>query len=96
MKIPHLRNSTSATTKIEEHIPYHSKVFGNPQKYVRRRVGERTATPCIAPTVKRGGGSVMVSGAFGNCRIGDLLYVVKLNQSILPLPAIPSRTRLAK
>ena len=47
-----------------------------------RRVGERTATPCITPTLKHGGGSVMDWEAFANYKVGDLYQVKgKLNHT---------------
>ena len=46
----------------------------NGQVFVRRRVDVRPVTPCIRPTVKHGGGSVMEyakRGSFANFKIGD-------------------------
>ena len=41
------------------------EIFGsNKRVYVWWRFGERIATSCITPTVKHGGGSVMVWGCF--------------------------------
>ena len=63
--------------------------------YVQQRVSERAATTCITPTVKHGGGFVMVCFFFINWKVGDLHLVKgKLNQtvyhSILQHNAIPS------
>ena len=54
---------------------------------------------CVTPTVKHGGGSVMISGSFAGSRVGDLHRVTgTLNQksyhSILQCHAIPSGLRL--
>ena len=39
------------------------EIFGsNRHVFVRRRVGERTISTCVVPTVKHGGGGVMVWG----------------------------------
>ena len=49
------------------------EIFGSTRRvYVRRRVGERAATFCIKPSLKYGGGSVMLSDAFASCKVGDL------------------------
>ena len=49
---------------------------------VRRRVGERAASPSITPAVKHGGGSVMELEAFANYKVRDLHQVMgKLNQT---------------
>ena len=58
----------------------------------------RAASSSIKPTVKHGGGSVMVLGAFLNCKVGSLHKVrSKLNQkgyqSIFQYHAIPFGTR---
>ena len=68
------------------------KIFGSNKKvYVWQRVGERAAIPCITPTVKHRGGSVIVCRAFASCKVGGLHQVEsKLNQisyhSILQAP----------
>ena len=43
-----------------------------PQKkaYVRRRLGERYHPDCILPTVKQGGGTVMVCGCMSSAGVG--------------------------
>lgn len=76
------------------------QLFGsNRRVYVRRRQGERASPQCITPTVKHGGGSVMVWGSFAAGKVGDLYKVEGiLNQhgyhSILQRHAMPSGTRL--
>ena len=75
------------------------KAFGsNSRVYVRRRVGERAATPSITPAVKHWVGSVMVRVTFVKWKVGDLHQVKeKLNQtgyhSIMQYHAISSGTR---
>ena len=57
------------------------KIFrSNRTIYVRWKVRESAATPCITPTVEHGGGFVVVCGAFANFQVGDLHQVKgKLN-----------------
>ena len=43
--------------------------------YVRRREGERFKEECLVPTVKFGGGKIMVWGCFGGGRLGHLVKV---------------------
>ena len=60
------------------------EIFGsNRRVYARWIVGERASTHCIKPTVKLGGGSVMVwRGAFDNRIVVDLPQLTdKLNQT---------------
>ena len=69
--------------------------WSNMMVYVWKRVDERATTLCITPTVKHGGGSVMVGEASANCKVGDLPLVKgKLNHtgyhSILQHHAISS------
>ena len=76
------------------------EIFGSHRRvYVRRRKGERMSAACVVPTVKHGGGSVMVWGCFAGDKVGDLFRVCGiLNQngyhSILQRHAIPSGLRL--
>jgi len=76
------------------------EIFGSHRKvYVRRGPHEKMLPECLTPTVKHGGGSVMVWGSFGNNMVGDFLQVVgKMNQhhylSILENHAVPSGTGL--
>lgn len=76
------------------------EIFGSRRRvYVRRRIGERLTPECIVPTVKHGGGAVMLWGCFAGNSAGDIHRVTGiLNQngyhSILQRHAIPSGTRL--
>ncbi|KAL6467397.1 hypothetical protein MHYP_G00252010 [Metynnis hypsauchen] len=76
------------------------EIFGsNRRVFVRRRKGERMDSTCLVPTVKHGGGAVMVWGCFAGDIVGDLFKIEgTLNQhgyhSILQRHAIPSGLRL--
>ena len=76
------------------------EIFGSDRRvYVQRRVDKRVATPCIIPTIKHRGGSVIVWKDFANCKVGDLEQVKgKLNQtsyySIVQHHMIPSEMQL--
>lgn len=76
------------------------EIFGsNYRVFVRRRKGERMDSTCLVPTVKHGGGGVMVWGCFAGDTVGDLFKIEGiLNQhgyhSILQRHAIPSGLRL--
>ena len=72
------------------------EVFGNRRRvYVRRSSSEKMHPDCVTPTVKHGGGSVMVWGCFSYSGVGHLHRVQGiLNKegyhSILQRHAIPS------
>uniref|UniRef100_A0AAZ3RHR5 Transposase Tc1-like domain-containing protein n=1 Tax=Oncorhynchus tshawytscha TaxID=74940 RepID=A0AAZ3RHR5_ONCTS len=76
------------------------EIFGsNLLVFVRRRVGEHMISTCVVPTVKHGGGGVMVWGCFAGDTVCDLFRIQgTLNQhgyhSILQQYAIPSGLRL--
>ncbi|CAK9824990.1 Transposable element Tc1 transposase [Anthophora retusa] len=76
------------------------EVFGSKRrKFVRRSAGERAIESCISPTVKHGGGSVMVWGCFGSTSVGDLVKIDGIlnkerYKGILETNALPSGTRL--
>lgn len=72
------------------------KTFGSIHRvFVRRRKGKQMDTSCLVPTVKHGGGGVMVWGCFSGDTVGDLFQIDgTLNQhgyhTILQWHAIPS------
>lgn len=76
------------------------ELFGSKRRfYVRRLPGERMLEQCIQPTVKHGGGSVMVWGCFGGSSVGDIVRIEgimdkKKYHSILQRHAIPSGIRI--
>ena len=43
--------------------------------FVRRRVGERMISACVGPTMKHGGGGVMVWGCFAGDTVCDLFQI---------------------
>lgn len=52
------------------------EVFGSKRRvFVRRSTQERMLDSCVIPTVKHGGGSVMVWGCFGGRATGDLVKI---------------------
>jgi len=75
-------------------------IFGSRRRaFVRRFSGERAKDYCISPTVKHGGGSVMIWGCFGGTNVGDLVKIdgiLKKEQykQILENHAIPSGLRI--
>ena len=72
------------------------EIFGsNRSVFVRHAVGERIISACVFPTVKHGGGGVMVWGFFAGDTVCDLFTIQgTLNQhgyhSILQRYTIPS------
>ncbi|XP_008558725.3 transposable element Tcb1 transposase [Microplitis demolitor] len=72
------------------------QIFGsNRRVFVRRSKEERASEACTVPTIKHGGGNVMVWGCFGNSKPGNLVRITgKLNKEsylkILQDSAIPS------
>ncbi|KMQ83189.1 paired box protein and transposase domain containing protein [Lasius niger] len=76
------------------------ELFGGKRRvYVRRMKGERMKLQCLVPTVKHGGGSVMVWGCFGNEKTGDLIKIDGILRKesyhkILMKHALPSGKRL--
>lgn len=76
------------------------QLFGSNRRiFVRRMVGERASESCVVPTVKHGGGSVMVWGCFGGFESGNFIQVKGTMRkedyySILQRHAIPSGLRL--
>ena len=76
------------------------QIFGqNRRIYVRRSPSEKMLPECIVPTLKHGGGSVMVWGCFSGSGIGDLVRIDGIMKKeeykeILETHAIPSGLRL--
>lgn len=76
------------------------EVFGSKRRmFVRRRPNERALEPCIVPSVKHGGGSVMVWGCFGGSTIGDIVRIQGIlkkegYKQILKNHVVPCGTRL--
>lgn len=76
------------------------ELFGSKNRqYVRRRVGEAYHLDCLHPTIKHGGGSVLVWGCISSSGVGDLIRIDgKLTGEryvkILRRNAIPSGMRL--
>ena len=70
----------------------------NRRLYVRRRTGERLIDDCISPTVKHGGGNIMVWGSISGRGVGDLVKIgetmdKKVYYNILVRHAVPSGRR---
>ena len=64
------------------------EIFGsNRRVFVRRRVGERMISACVVPTVKYGGGGVMVWGCSDIFRIQGTLIHTYPFCSGMPFPS---------
>ena len=75
------------------------EVFGSQRTFVRRRKNEKIPEECLTPSVKHGGGNVMVWGCFGGGKVGDFYRVKGILKkegyhSILQRHAIPYGRRL--
>ena len=73
--------------------------WGKRRVYVRRQGGERMTRHCVVPTVKHGGGSIMVWGCFGGGKVGDLVKIEGIMKKehyhkILTRHAVPCGKRL--
>lgn len=72
------------------------EIFGTRRRvFVRRKVGEKYKSACVLPSVKHGGGSVMVWGCFSYDGVGELLKIKGIMMKedyhgILQRSAIPS------
>lgn len=76
------------------------ELFGSRRRiFVRRSLGERAREQCIVPTVKHGGGSVMIWGCFGGTSVGELVKIEGIMRKeqyrrILEESAIPSGVQI--
>ena len=76
------------------------ELFGSKRRqFVRRRPGERFHPQCLTPTMKFGGGGVMVWGCFGAHKTGPLLRIEGILKKeeylrILQTEVVPSGTAL--
>ena len=75
------------------------ELFGQRRRiYIKRTTKEKMIPECLVPTIKHGGGSVMVWGCFSSAGVGDLVKIegiIKKEQykTILENNAIPSGLR---
>ena len=76
------------------------ELFGSKKRqYVRRRPNERYYSKCIVPTMKHGGGNILVWGCFSGQGVGDLKKIdrkmdKKMYHQILIRHGVPSGIRL--
>lgn len=76
------------------------ELFGSKRTvYVRRLRSEKMLPQCVVPTVKHGGGSIMIWECFSGHGVGDLFQVEGIlkkegYKAILEEHAIPSGIRL--
>lgn len=76
------------------------QIFGTPGvTFVRRRVGEEFKPECVIPTVKHGGGSIMVWGCMTDSGVGELFVCEGRMDStkyinVLETALLPSFTKL--
>lgn len=76
------------------------EIFGNKRRvYVRRSVKEKMMPKCVVPTIKFGGGSIMVWGSFSLCGVGNICKIEGIlnkegYKTILSDYAIPSGLQL--
>lgn len=76
------------------------EIYGSRRRvFVRRQVGERVSDQCIVPTVKHGGGSVMIWRCFAGTSVGDLVKIDGIlrkegYKNILQHNVVPSGLRL--
>ena len=72
------------------------ELFGQRRRiYIGRKTKEKMIPECLVPTIKHGGGSVMVRGCFSSAGVGDLVKIEGIMKkekykTILENNAIPS------